>query len=371
MQTEALLALIEEIYESAVDPVRWMGTLTRVSEALGCRFMSIVPYADPDEIIMSKGAETAMEGYRGHWSRHDTMVKVGIRNRHFTGLVCDWSAIGIAEMARDPYYQEYRRDNDLGHCIGSTFQPVEGEFTAIGLNYGYGEAPLEPIALRQVETVLRHMTRALKVSARMPDRDRDRQTLVETIARVQCAAAILDHDARLLLVNAAFERLADDGLRVVDGRLRCADRNSQRGLERTIRGGDPLREDDRGGIAFIARPSGRRALMSRAVRLAREGTIGLSTAPRSGARKLLLVVDLDAESVVTSEVALRSLGLTVAEARVAAMVGGGRSSRETAASLGVTEGTVRSHLKHVFSKTEVSRQSELTRLVQALSVLEP
>lgn len=56
-------------------------------------------------------------------------------------------------------------------------------------------------------------------------------------------------------------------------------------------------------------------------------------------------------------------GLTPAEARVAECIVGGQSIDETAVSCRVTRGTVRTHLKRVFEKTEVGSQSALVRLV--------
>lgn len=62
-------------------------------------------------------------------------------------------------------------------------------------------------------------------------------------------------------------------------------------------------------------------------------------------------------------VLLQLFGLTPAEARVAECIVGGQTIDETAATCGVTRGTVRTHLKRVFEKTEVSSQSALVRLV--------
>ena len=55
--------------------------------------------------------------------------------------------------------------------------------------------------------------------------------------------------------------------------------------------------------------------------------------------------------------------LTPAEARLAALVGSGLPPREAAKNLGITEETARTVLKRVFSKTGVSRQSELAALL--------
>ena len=57
----------------------------------------------------------------------------------------------------------------------------------------------------------------------------------------------------------------------------------------------------------------------------------------------------------------RQEGLTPAERRVAALVAEGRTNREVAAALFVTERTVASHLSHVYAKLGVRSRTELAR----------
>ncbi len=57
------------------------------------------------------------------------------------------------------------------------------------------------------------------------------------------------------------------------------------------------------------------------------------------------------------------LGLTLGEARVAALIATGMTPREVAQRLYITEGTTRTGLKRVFHKAGVSRQSELAALL--------
>ena len=56
-------------------------------------------------------------------------------------------------------------------------------------------------------------------------------------------------------------------------------------------------------------------------------------------------------------------GLTPAEAEVVQLLAKGLPLDEIAADRGISLNTVRSHLKHIFSKTGTSRQGELLGLV--------
>ena len=56
-------------------------------------------------------------------------------------------------------------------------------------------------------------------------------------------------------------------------------------------------------------------------------------------------------------------GLTPAELRVSLEIARGLAPQEVAETLGITTNTIKTHLKHVFAKTGVTRQGDLVRLV--------
>jgi len=84
------------------------------------------------------------------------------------------------------------------------------------------------------------------------------------------------------------------------------------------------------------------------------------------ARTIVLAIDPEASGPADPALVRDVLGLTLGEARMAALVGSGLAPREASKKLGITEETVRSVLKQVFSKTGVSRQSELVSLLSKL-----
>jgi DNA-binding CsgD family transcriptional regulator len=83
-------------------------------------------------------------------------------------------------------------------------------------------------------------------------------------------------------------------------------------------------------------------------------------------RAIVLVMDLQNGQPVDPALVRDVLGVTLGEARVAALVGAGLAPREAAEKLGITEETARTVLKRVFSKVGVSRQSELVTLLTRL-----
>ena len=64
--------------------------------------------------------------------------------------------------------------------------------------------------------------------------------------------------------------------------------------------------------------------------------------------------------------AAAALGLTGMESRVAVRLAEGMNIREIAAATGRGESTIRTHVKHMFTKHGLSRQADLVRLVLSL-----
>ncbi len=66
---------------------------------------------------------------------------------------------------------------------------------------------------------------------------------------------------------------------------------------------------------------------------------------------------------ISSDVLREVYGLTRAQADVARSLFGGLSAEQTARSLGLSLNTVRSHLKQIFTRCDVSSQAELLHLL--------
>jgi DNA-binding CsgD family transcriptional regulator len=83
-------------------------------------------------------------------------------------------------------------------------------------------------------------------------------------------------------------------------------------------------------------------------------------------RALLLLTDLTEPAASDARLLAIVLGLTPAEAKLAAKLASGSGIEGAAASLGLSRETVRTQLKAVFGKTNTRRQAELVALVARL-----
>jgi DNA-binding CsgD family transcriptional regulator len=94
---------------------------------------------------------------------------------------------------------------------------------------------------------------------------------------------------------------------------------------------------------------------------------GAARTPFLGARVLLTLTDLDAETQPDSTVIAQAFGLSPAETRLALLISNGTSPTEAAEQLGIARETARSQLKTVFAKTGTHRQAELAALLARIA----
>lgn len=172
---------------------------------------------------------------------------------------------------------------------------------------------------------------------------------------------VLDGEGRVLKSNALASQLLSraDGLLERDERLGATDAKAAAELRQAIKeigGGGEIRPQ---GL-WLPRPGGK-PLSVVVTAAPTRGFIGADTVGLINVA--VFVTDPESPLHPVPGIIQKMFCLTPAEARVAEHFVGGKTVDETAACCKITRGTVRTHLKRVFEKTEVSSQSALVRLI--------
>ena len=92
--------------------------------------------------------------------------------------------------------------------------------------------------------------------------------------------------------------------------------------------------------------------------------------PDYGARHvaaLVLMVEPGSWPLIDPGLVATTLGLTPAESQVAVWLTQGKSVREIALTMGLTDGAIYWHLKQIYQKLPISRQVDLVRLVLSIA----
>lgn len=212
----------------------------------------------------------------------------------------------------------------------------------------------------------KHAARALVISTRLAAAHTHERIAVRAFEQLKCGAVVVDRQLNVLYANAAVERLAGDGVSIRKASLQTSSRLHQDALARFIVSVmRPQAEADPAPLV-LPRPSGKQPLLVQAVPIiaAPDG----QDIPANAA-VLVLIVDPSQQDQYHLSQELRLLGLTQAEARLGALIGAGYSRKEAAETLNISESTASDTLKQVYLKLDITRQSQLVRLIDRLTVL--
>jgi DNA-binding CsgD family transcriptional regulator len=370
---DLLLAAVEAIYDAAPDPSRWPYALQAIANVFGDVGAILIWRRDDGKFgtVVSESLFEAQKDYdESGWSTRELRgLRTAERGFFFSGeAFTDRHVCSDHEILTDPVYTTFLKQHGLGWfgAIAVSPDPHVGVALSIQRNSGL-KPPFSDSELAIVERLGRHAEKSLRLSIRLLDAELANLGLGEALARVGIAVFALDSLGRVVFSNPAAKALPSSQIAIKDGQLRfgagAARASIAAAITRTLKGErDDLVADPKPIV--LHRSSSERPLVLYVLPIATRMRAVEQFLTHT--RAIVLVIDPKADDPADPALVRDVLGLTLGEARVAALVGSGLPPREAAVRLGIGEETARTALKCVFSKVGVSRQSELTALLTKL-----
>ena len=211
-------------------------------------------------------------------------------------------------------------------------------------------------------SILRHLTISFGNHQRLVTEHRENVALRSVMDRMESAILVVDENARVLLANTSFTELLEscDGLDLRGGRIAAASRAEDRALRETIAEVAYDAPCASAKTVTVSSP-GEPYPVAITIFPARDETFeGVDERDRCA---VLVAKDPHHRHIGSEGCAFANLfGLTAAQGRVAALILAGESLSDASQVLGISDNTVRSHLKQIYLKTETHSQIELVRL---------
>ncbi len=369
---EGFVKAVEVIYSAAAEPTRWPGALWGIARCFGDVGAAISYQRDDGSLgaIVSPGMEPGQRAYDEHWWQHDVRFKRGHELGFVTAgdTVTDRHVVSDDEILTHPFYADFLAEYGLRWFAGTNISPDPSMRAVLSVQRVAVKPPYSDAELALLSRLGRHVEASLRLGIRLMDAELTALTLGEALARLGAGVFLLDGSARVLFQNPAAERLVGNGLMLRNQRLSALGRAQHAALETAVKATLADAPDEWGGSQRPVLLDGGDAHRFLAAYLlpvrARAGHP--ADLVLSNVRALVVVLASDTADPPDPSVVRDLLGLTLSEARVAALVGHGLPPRDTAERLGITEETARTTLKRVFAKTGVSRQSELTALLSTM-----
>lgn len=362
--------LIDRVYEAAIRPEAWREVVCGVSEIFG-RSPAMLGFSPQEEASF---VPTYFTGLREPYlPRYAELLQRDLdwSARHmsrFTDRFVDTAEVfDHISLEQTDLYQEWMKPQGLEprwplvHALTTEAGDPIGALTVFRAN---GQGPFSEDECCDADQYVPHLRRAVDVHVKLHGVQRVHLALAEVMDRLPMGMLLLDSARQIVVQNRAAERICagGDGLRLDTGGPNAADARENAMFQMLI--ADAM--EGKGGRTFasrgflsVSRPSAKRPLsvMVTSLRDAPQG------APVGEAVVALFVTDPEEKRISGAKALEKLYGLTQSEAEILQLLSTGMSLEEAAEERGVSMNTARSHIKHMFSKTGVSRQGELVRMI--------
>jgi DNA-binding CsgD family transcriptional regulator len=356
--------LVARIYAAAVTPELWEAAVRDIHRTVGgAHGALLVNDGVSRSIIVATAPAEAGKSYAEYYHRLDYVLAAVEKGP--VGAVRTGS-----ELTDPPKHREFHADwarpweGDDGLVIRLTDGPRPTCFVVGALRRS--EWFDTPERIKLVGGLVIHLQQALRTQNKFGALTDSTADLIGALDTVRNCVIVVSSAQKVVHLNSAAENtlLAEDGLHVRSGHVGATSPPTQRELDRALhlalRGG---RSGIRSGHSFtVPRPSGKRPYVIHVVPLQPAATIGRSCDTAA----LVVITDPERETEPTTELLRHLYGLTNGEADVAVRLAAGVGLKQISDELSVSYQTVRTHLQHVFDKTDTHRQAELVHLLLSL-----
>jgi len=361
---EKLDRLLGAIYDGPLESPPWNTALQLMRDSLQAGHVTLMlrpPSSENAGVMINSGAVVAQqtESYETHFFALDPFVRLKEGE-----VITAEEQIG-KQWLQCQVYQEYLKPLDIRHLLGADLYTKDGIECRLRATRSHSAEPFGAEDKALMRHLLPHLKRSIQLHARLDLLECDRQLFAGTVNRMQLGMVSFAHDGSVVEMNQEARRILaeKDGIKLSGNNL-CLDISQEsRELQAMIRAALAGNNNSTGtmveGIS-VTRPSGRAKLGV----LVRAIPFGRWSESRQRPAVAVFLRDPESNAAPPSNELLRRLfGLTRMEAALAMLLVEGLTLDEAAEKMDVRRNTARTHLRSIFCKTGVTRQTMLVRLL--------
>lgn len=354
-------ALIAQVYEAALDENRWSDLASRMAETFDSPSATIqVRSAEQSTQVLVFTDNIRIDDYERYYGQLDPWVQ-GALGLGMNRVVLGHELVDDASFLRSEFYADFAQRCGQHYIVGCLLEVTPTQFAGLGIHRGRSGRPFDEDDRRSVAQFADHLQRALRLRARLGPVPCQQRWTLEALALSNTRFFVVDEEARVHFASPDAARYCTPArpLQVSYGRLHPRECARQKAFSSMVRSAVALARatPDKtlsNAPSAMALPDERGGLLTLTVS-------PLAALPDSPARALVFFKDA-AEGSVQPQRLQELFGLTPAEAGVACALVRGLSCADIAQTDGVSENTVRTHVRQVLQKTGTSRQGEFIAL---------
>ncbi|OBH88412.1 helix-turn-helix transcriptional regulator [Mycobacterium sp. E2733] len=360
---EEFSRLVAGIYAAAVTPQQWRMAIREIHCAVGGTNGGLFS-GRATSLLCSTVPMAALQSYGEYYHRLDHVLAAV---EHAPVGVVQTGTKLLPLVRNTEFDTEWLRPLDIedGLFVRLTGESSPTCFIVAAPKRTESFDTLERVKL--VGSLVPHLQQALRTQHKLSALADRSVGMAGALEVVRHGVIIVAGDHLVVNLNSAAERILrnEDGLCMQSGRIAATSSGVERELNVAIR--NALADDcsivRTSQSLTCVRPSSRRPYVIHVLPSYHRD----ADEPRRQPMALVLVIDPEDEPEPPSALLRRLYHLTQAEAEIALRVLHGADLREISEELSVSLPTVRTHLQHVFDKTNTHRQADLVRLLLVLS----
>lgn len=358
MVDQQLLSVVSGLYSAVAHPAAWPGAMEALADML-----------DSDHVMLWMGA--------GAVSQAD-LVATRIDHEEFTrrqavydanapqfaewlppGAVMRDALVPDRDYERDSHYNEVVRHVGGFHALFARARQPGAAFRLAACRHRK-RGNFERDGLVRLERLMPHLANVSSLHIRLSMAEARERALVGLFDRLSTALVLVDGAGRPVFVNNAAERIAQSGdIELRRHGLAAATAHETLSLREaiTVASAEPAASIR---TVWLSRAASRFPLLATVLPFARlEVALPGCRAPRAA----VFISEPERAGAIDRQALSTLFGLTPRETDVAVLLAEGISLERIAERLDLGRGTVGSHLKRVFDKTDTHSQAALAALV--------
>ncbi|WP_419535295.1 helix-turn-helix transcriptional regulator [Endozoicomonas sp.] len=365
ISVEAFSDLVDKLYGGLQSKVPWKLFLEYLEQQIGASFSTLIlrpPSQDTEGLILSTGGahhNEALTSYNDHFFALDPFVDLP------SGQVVTLDEfIPEDERHQSEYFQQFLAPINVHHILGADIHTPDGAKCSLRISRGSEENRFSDDDKWLINTLIPHLMRAVQLHMQLNRMEAERNLYAGAVDQLAVGTIILDDEGKVLEINQVAKELEneDDGLRVSSRTLHIGTQQDTRRFRELIKETLAHQRNNTPSIVQamrVARLSGKRDL----------GIIirSIPSSQWSGTGKrpcvAIFVSDPERQSQPAQDIVKTLFDLTPAEAQLAMHLANGLTLDEASETLFISRNTARAHLRSIFSKTGVTRQTMLVRLI--------
>lgn len=280
-------------------------------------------------------------------------------------VVCADELVGTEKWTSCQFFVQFVQTADIRYVMGANLRTPGGIECCLRLCRPKESDTFSVDDKAQLQLLLPHFRRAVHLHSHLDVLTSERELYAATVNRMMVGTLLFDETGKLLRINNVAEEIlaANDGLILSQGTLVATYYSSenqelQRLFKQSLAGATCARPRVTEAVA-VTRPSGsaKLGIIVQAVPLS-EWSEG-----RHRPAVVVFIRDPERKSDASTAVMRRLFDLTPAEAELALLLSSGETLDEAAEKLSIRKNTARAHLRSIFSKTGVTRQTALVHVL--------